>query len=96
MKSTAPKDFTRTEISGISRASNDESVCKAINHFLRMGLHRDLLNLKGHPNQVLDFQKPRDLKFSEVTRQKLAPCADLENFHHMPSNSGFLQVNQRT
>ena len=58
-------------ISGISRASNDENACRAINHFLRarfpgktwtsiailcnpkMGLHRDLLNLKGHPNHAV-------------------------------------------
>ena len=58
-------------ISGISRASNDESACRAVNHFLRsrfpgktwtsiailcnpkMGLHRDLLNLRGHSNYAI-------------------------------------------
>ena len=57
--------------SGISRASNDENACRAINHFLRarfpgktwtsiailcnpkMGLHRDLLNLRGHSNHAV-------------------------------------------
>ena len=58
-------------VSGISRASDHEDACKAVNHFLRnrfpgktwtsiailcnpkMGLHRDLLNLKGHPNHAI-------------------------------------------
>ena len=58
-------------IAGISRASDDEEICRAVNHFLRnrfprktwtsiailcnpkMGLHRDLLNLKGHMNHAI-------------------------------------------
>ena len=58
-------------ISGISRASNDENACRAVNHFLKsrfpsrtwtsvailcnpkMGLHRDLMNLKGHMNHAI-------------------------------------------
>ena len=58
-------------ISGITRASNDEDACRAVNHFLKsrfpgktwtsiailrnpkMGLHRDLMNLKGHMNHAL-------------------------------------------
>ena len=58
-------------IAGISRASNDEDICRAVNHFLRnrfprrtwtsiailcnpkMGLRRDLLNLKGHMNHAI-------------------------------------------
>ena len=62
---------TLRTVAGISRASNDEEICRAINHFLRnrfprktwtsiailcnpkMGLHRDLLNLKGHMNHAI-------------------------------------------
>ena len=58
-------------IAGISRATDDEEICAAVNHFLRnrfpgktwtsiailcnpkMGLHRDLLNLKGHMNHAI-------------------------------------------
>ena len=58
-------------ISGITRASNDEDACQAVNHFLKsrfpgktwtsiailcnpkMGLHRDLMNLKDHMNHAV-------------------------------------------
>ena len=63
--------YAHGSISGITRTSNDEDVCRAVNHFLKsrfpgktwtsiailcnskMGLHRDLMNLKGHMNHVL-------------------------------------------
>ena len=58
-------------IAGISRASDDDEICRAVNHFLRnrfprktwtsiailcnpkMGLHRDLMNLKEHMNHAI-------------------------------------------
>ena len=70
-KYCTPGLYAHGGTSGISRASNDENACRAINHFLRarfpgktwtsiailcnpkMGLHRDLLNLRGHPNHAV-------------------------------------------
>ena len=58
-------------IVGISRMSDDEEICKAVNGFLRdrfpggswtsiailcnpkMGLHRDIRNMIGHPNHAI-------------------------------------------
>ena len=58
-------------IAGISRASDNEAACSAVNHFLRnrfpngtwtsiailcnpkIGVHRDILNMKGHPNHAI-------------------------------------------
>ena len=58
-------------ISGITRTSNDEDACRAVNHFLKsrfpgktwtsiailcnpkMGLHCDMMNLKGHMNHAV-------------------------------------------
>ena len=58
-------------VAGISRASDEESMCLAVNHFLKtrfpdaswtsiailcnpkVGLHRDLLNMKEQPNHAV-------------------------------------------